>query len=457
MIAWRRRAASCRRSPERAGQRQQRFQGRSHLMLPFFHLLIPRTSRACLGWDLMHPALILFLPVFFAFQGMAQAHDFPTPERVRDQDVHRPTALPDRIVLTWSDDPATTQAVTWRTSTNVQRAYAQIAVATSGPQTATQELVAVTEPFESDLGVAHYHGVEFRGLQPSTLYAYRVGDATNWSEWLHFRTAKSGPAPFTFLYIGDAQNDIRTHWSRVFREAFREAPRAAFTLHAGDLVNVANRDAEWGEWFGAPGWVNAVVPVLPTPGNHEYAGRRNVSPNLRLWDISGAATLAVTVARTQETNASGSVVGTQLRVTDLEGRSGGRTGTHRFGGCRDRANDRVCRRPLERFQACGSAFTGSACRSRPAHAVSALAESIHPASQRSPGAAGDGLLPRLSGGSIYFSQLQRTTRASDRLASGRPVPEPPSMDGGHLSSSHFLPGCEPRQPAPSRPMEAPSG
>jgi hypothetical protein len=43
-------------------------------------------------------------------------------------------------------------------------------------------------------------------------------------------------------------------------------------LHAGDLVNRANRDAEWGEWFGAGGWLNAMIPSIVTPGNHEYDG-----------------------------------------------------------------------------------------------------------------------------------------------------------------------------------------
>ena len=52
---------------------------------------------------------------------------------------------------------------------------------------------------------------------------------------------------------------------------FREAPRAAFTLRAGDLVINAHRDGQWGEWHGAPAWVNATIPVVPTPGNHEFA------------------------------------------------------------------------------------------------------------------------------------------------------------------------------------------
>jgi hypothetical protein len=59
-------------------------------------------------------------------------------------------------------------------------------------------------------------------------------------------------------------------WSRVIREAFTNAPKARFLLHAGDLINRANNDAEWGEWHLAGGWTNAMIPNIVTPGNHEY-------------------------------------------------------------------------------------------------------------------------------------------------------------------------------------------
>jgi 3',5'-cyclic AMP phosphodiesterase CpdA len=74
-------------------------------------------------------------------------------------------------------------------------------------------------------------------------------------------------------------------WSRVIREAFSDLPKARFILHAGDLINRANRDAEWSEWFNAGGWVNAMVPSIPSPGNHEYeasgGSRRQLSRHWR--------------------------------------------------------------------------------------------------------------------------------------------------------------------------------
>jgi 3',5'-cyclic AMP phosphodiesterase CpdA len=56
----------------------------------------------------------------------------------------------------------------------------------------------------------------------------------------------------------------------VVRGAFADAPKARFMLHAGDLVSHSNVDSEWGEWFHAGGWLNAMIPSVATPGNHEY-------------------------------------------------------------------------------------------------------------------------------------------------------------------------------------------
>ena len=194
---------------------------------------------------------------------------------------HAPSVLPDRVVLTWNDNPATTQSVTWRTDSSVINGFAQIAVANANGRTLKPiELKAITSHFKSDINEAHYHNVTFTNLKPNTLYAYRVGDGENWTEYYHFKTASLEPEPFSFIYLGDAQNEVKTHWSRVFREAFRDAPRAAFTLHAGDLVDERYMDSEWGEWHQGPDWVNGTIPVIATPGNHEYL---NVSEYKRIW------------------------------------------------------------------------------------------------------------------------------------------------------------------------------
>ena len=100
-----------------------------------------------------------------------------------------PSKDPDRIILTFHEDPATSRAVTWRTDHTVKSAMAQIAEATVNSKFVKNAITvdAVTEPF--DLGlyksnaslIVHYHSVLFEGLKPDMLYAYRVGDGDYWS------------------------------------------------------------------------------------------------------------------------------------------------------------------------------------------------------------------------------------------------------------------------------------
>lgn len=266
-------------------------------------------------------AALLLATAALAHQGHERDAWKPTP--FPERQAHAPRPLPDRIVLTWSGNPATSQAVTWRTDVSIVRAVAELALATDlGRDLASRPFPAHTEPLVTDLGEAHYHSVNFTGLTPDTLYAYRVGDGANFSEWFHFRTAAEGVRPFKFIYFGDAQNDIRTHWSRVFRESFRDAPRAAFTLHAGDLINRATRDAEWGEWFGAPAWVNATIPVIATPGNHEFFNAGAGPESARLWNRKDGTTIPVTVTIETLRDAHGMETGEKWLVADASGRIG---------------------------------------------------------------------------------------------------------------------------------------
>jgi acid phosphatase type 7 len=186
----------------------------------------------------------------------------------------KPGAFPDRIILTWSADPATTQSVTWRTDSTVTKAIAQILVEDSSPKLdmpEAKEYMATTSELKGkEYGLSHYHSTTFTGLQPDQLYTYRVGDGKNWSEWFQFRTGPAKPKPFSFIYLGDAQNDIRSKWSRVIRKAFATHGDARFIVHAGDLINRSNNDLEWGEWHFGGGFINGMIPSIPSSGNHEY-------------------------------------------------------------------------------------------------------------------------------------------------------------------------------------------
>lgn len=212
--------------------------------------------------------ILLSLCITSLFYGEAVGRGW-RDEEPRD---YPPSKVPDRIVLTWAGDPATSQAVTWRTDTSVMKAYAEIALATVSPEFEkhARRVPAGTERQQTGKVIAHHHSVNFTGLQPKTLYAYRVGAGDDWSEWFQFGTASREREPFTFLYFGDGQEGLRSQWSRVVRAACLEAPGARFIIHSGDLVDDGYVDGFWGEWFEAGGWIWASVPSIPVPGNHEY-------------------------------------------------------------------------------------------------------------------------------------------------------------------------------------------
>src|SRR5690349_7111260 len=189
-----------------------------------------------------HRALLgaaLTAALFAAGINVAQSQSEPTPAYPAAEK-HKPTTLADRIVLTHEADPSNSQSVTWRTDTTVKTAQAQIAKSAGGPgfkSSATMVLATRNVQQTSSLGAETvFHTVRFTGLEPKTQYLYRLGDGTNWSEWYEFETAAATAEPFSFVYYGDAQNDIQEHWSRLVRKSYMDAPEAKLFVHAGDLV-----------------------------------------------------------------------------------------------------------------------------------------------------------------------------------------------------------------------------
>lgn len=202
------------------------------------------------------------------------------------QVVARASPRPDRILLTWQTDPKTSQTVTWRTDASVKSPQAQVAVADPSPNFTLYATTfhAETESLKTENGPVGFHSVNFTDLKPGTLYAYRVGDGTYWSEWFQFRTEAEKQEPFSFIFLGDAQTDLFSLWSRTLRAAYAAAPQARFMVHAGDLVNKPESDADWQEWFEAGSFILASMPNFFTPGNHEYARTLGLPHLTKFWD-----------------------------------------------------------------------------------------------------------------------------------------------------------------------------
>lgn len=182
-----------------------------------------------------------------------------------------PDAMPDRIIATPSADASTGFAVNWRTNAQVDAPLLQIALAGDSPDVGMpREVRATTTAYTLDGRAAHVHRADVDGLQPGTLYMFRVQGQGAWSGWRQLRTAAAAGKPLTLLYFGDSQNKNLSHVGRVMREAMRHAPDALMALHAGDHQSNATVDNEWGEMFEALGDLPSVMLVAPAVGNHEY-------------------------------------------------------------------------------------------------------------------------------------------------------------------------------------------
>ena len=199
-----------------------------------------------------------------------------------------PSSVPDRVILNLTQNPETSVAVNWRTDTTVIEGYVEWAEATAGTEflNSTKKLAASMErlkvkPLKEPAVVANYFSARVEGLKAGVKYVYRVGIAGAWSEFHQIQMPDASKQKLSFIYFGDAQNDVKSMWSRVIREAYKNFPKIDFMLHAGDLINRHDRDSEWGEWFYAGNFIHATVPSVMTPGNHEYGKGVVLSPQWR--------------------------------------------------------------------------------------------------------------------------------------------------------------------------------
>jgi hypothetical protein len=198
-----------------------------------------------------------------------------------------PSGFPDRIILNLTESPTNSIGINWRTDITQLSGMVQFAKATHGTQflkqvdsvNAVVENLVVSYANEPNV-YANYHSAELKNLTPGEEYVYRVGAGKYWSEWFQF-SMPAEKKKVSFLYFGDAQNDIKNHWSRLLRNAYRIEPNIDFMLHGGDLINRHNHDIEWGEWFAAGGFIHSTIPSIMTPGNHEYGKGTGLSPQWR--------------------------------------------------------------------------------------------------------------------------------------------------------------------------------
>ena len=177
------------------------------------------------------------------------------------------SANPDQVMQTWSDDPATTIDIQWRTDTTVESGKVVYRQVGSNAENATvaeryrmEDRVLMNDRFTNRF-TAH-----LSNLEPGVTYQYLITPETDWSQANTFSTADNSDA-FSFVWFGD------THHSPIFGEVHQQAekehPDAAFYCIAGDLVSDGLHREEWDDLFEFSKDVLIKKPLMAVPGNHD--------------------------------------------------------------------------------------------------------------------------------------------------------------------------------------------
>ncbi len=177
---------------------------------------------------------------------------------------------PDQVVLTWSDNPATSQSIQWRTDTSLTEAhvnYWETDSDESDSRTASASSIPIRDSYIYNEPVVNHWEVNISELTPQTKYNYQIICGNEKSAVYTFKTAPDKAVPFKFIFIGDTHNSAIVE--QVMEKAYDDCPDAAFVVHSGDHVNTGLFRNQWDEYFYYMRNVLPYVSFVPALGNHD--------------------------------------------------------------------------------------------------------------------------------------------------------------------------------------------
>ncbi|NLN92617.1 MAG: metallophosphoesterase [Candidatus Hydrogenedens sp.] len=176
----------------------------------------------------------------------------------------------DLTTLTWSDDPATTQAVQWRTATGVENSGVYTRKKGEEAWTFTEATSVLLE----DRNILNntrilWHTAEITGLDAGSEYEYAPGvkDTAPDQAASTFKTAPRETEQFSFLWVSD--NHKRPDSVPLIEQARKFHPDAAFIAISGDLIGTGQHRDDWETLFTLYGDFITEIPLVPALGNHD--------------------------------------------------------------------------------------------------------------------------------------------------------------------------------------------
>ncbi len=198
-----------------------------------------------------------------------------TPESiVSAADTTVETTGPYDIILSITDNAASTMTVTWHDSTDVKSSnviYSTSAgLAGAGKVSASRVDIKSGIPLDDAVFTA-----KLTGLKAGTTYYYCIDNGKKRSEVKSFETAQQGSSSGTaFMYMGDIQvsSDAITEfdrWGSFLKNVYKSNPDVSFGLFGGDIVESGVSAKQFGYFLKNASSVFSSIPLMATNGNHE--------------------------------------------------------------------------------------------------------------------------------------------------------------------------------------------
>ena len=109
--------------------------------------------------------------------------------------------------------------------------------------------------------------VQLQGLQPNSIYEYRIVTAKSKGTWHSIKT--DNDKGFTALIFPDSQSSDYSGWQQLARAAQQRHKDSELYINMGDLVDNGQDGSQWRAWLGSVEPFSADTAFAPVIGNHE--------------------------------------------------------------------------------------------------------------------------------------------------------------------------------------------
>ncbi|MEK5438406.1 MULTISPECIES: purple acid phosphatase family protein [Paenibacillus] len=186
------------------------------------------------------------------------------------------SSAPYDLVTTFKGDAGTSRAFTWYTSDSNAAGVLELVKGQMSTfvESDVLRVEANSSTIKTDHGPRGVHKAEVTGLEPGTLYSYRVGSGLEggWSSVAEFTTEEVELDSVTFINVADSQGERADDfklWGKTLSKAVQTFPEAKFIVHNGDLTENPEDSAGWDQFFGNVQGLLSGTPLMPVTGNHD--------------------------------------------------------------------------------------------------------------------------------------------------------------------------------------------